>query len=96
VFVCPKVEAEGKLIVHELLADKHKDKEVKGIRLEWAARGPSQRVSSLDMSLHFAWSFTPDRRFICVVYRTDCNAHLRYPHFVSSPANFAIRRGSNK
>jgi len=35
----PTVEAEGKLIVHELLADKHKDKEVKGIRLEWAARG---------------------------------------------------------
>ena len=81
----PRIEAAHKVIVHEQLADEHKGQG--GQRDTPRARlRPIATSKCVDMGLsHDCWFSPPPDVFICVAYRTDCDAHPPYPCFIPAP-----------
>ena len=77
----PRIEATHKVIVHEQLADNTKDKEDKGIRREQAL---------LDELSHDRWFSPRPDVFLCVTYRTDCDAHPPYSCCIPAPEIAAL------
>ncbi len=89
----PRIEAAHEVIVHEQLADDTKDKEDKedkGIRLERTAESDRREQALSDEPSHDRWFSPRPDVFLCVAYRTDCDAHPPYSCCIPAPEIAAL------